>query len=165
MTDIFNFLCSDRDLDRRRSLRKDFWTTIDEYLTNLECPQSYMTTDAKVWRTCRALRGRIVYWLISCAVSESYAENVEEDDPDRTNGAQSILEGTQLDSLALGFTTGDDAVDRILKLVRMQNLLGIEQQQRRQNDLLAKKIQQRMKEQGKKDTNIQNKPSRRGKRR
>jgi hypothetical protein len=97
------------------------------------------------WREVPKLRIRVVYWLMSCAISEAYAEEQEE----ATNQEVSTNSGTgdtiipeKVDDFPLGFSTGDLQVDRVLTVLRMEFLLEIEQEQKAQNEFLAKKIQE-----------------------
>lgn len=115
-------------LDRRRALREDFWSSIEDYLTDLDCPYS-------AWREDLALRRRVIYWLVVCATTEVYGDEVGEEQPQDLD----LSTATDADAadLALGFTTGDNVVDGILKLARMHLLLDLEQEQDEINQSIA----------------------------
>jgi hypothetical protein len=106
-----------------------------------------MTRDNDHWRTIPELRIRVVYWLLSCAISEAYAEDQgEENLPSTTKKKESsgaILIPEKVDDFPLGFSTCDVQVDRILTLLRMQFLAELEVEQKEQNDFLATKIQEK----------------------
>ena len=165
---------------RNRRLRNDFWSTIDDYLDELECPETYLgqnksdidnhTTGSgnhhpkSKWRTEPQLRIRVVYWLISCATSEAYADrritttttttptttttttttNNDNRNKEVAKLSPSTISIPSFDPKAfpLGFSTGDDMVDRALTLLRMDLLYHLEQEQEAYNRLLVEEIKE-----------------------
>ena len=142
-------------IERRNKLRENFWSTVDSYLRDLECPENYMVCDSIPWREVPKLRVRVVYWLVSCAISEAYAEHQNEEEANinekkPTNGGTlHTLIPEKVNDFPLGFSTGDLEVDRALTVLRMQFLLEIEGEQKAQNEFLAKKIKERIQSQHK----------------
>lgn len=142
----------DRDLESRDKLRNEFWSTIDSYLDDLECPKGYLLMEEAhgvAWRQDPSLRLRVVYWIISCATSELHAELSKPKPKPKEQVHATAMERTpaklrlpELDPSAfpLGFSTGDDQVDHILILLRMNLLHEVEQEQQQYNQLLANSI-------------------------
>ena len=134
-----------RDLEQRQNLRQDFWATIDSYLRDLECPENYLNDSQGSWRRSPKQRTWIVYWLLSCAISEAYVEDKEtptEDSSTLPTQSEPMILPEKVDDFPLGFSTGDALVDRALTVLRMQFLLEIEKEQQEQNEVLAQKIQE-----------------------
>lgn len=145
-----------RDLETRNLLRNKFWVTIDSYLHELECPKGYLEANNGVlaWHRDPSLRIRVVYWIVSCATSELNAEKLDpkEEQVVVTVGKEpkptpvKLILPPELDldldpnAFPLGFSTGDNQVDHILILLRMNFLNEIELEQRQYNQLLADSI-------------------------
>jgi hypothetical protein len=137
---------------------------MDSYLDELECPNiNVMDNNDEAnpkgvmpWRQDPSLRMRVVHWIISCAAFELPAEKL---DPKQqqvvvvpsTTTSTTTMEMTsskkpvllpKLDPsvFPLGFTTGDDQVNHILILLRMNLLHQIDQEQQQYNQLLADSI-------------------------
>lgn len=151
-----------RDLEEREKLRTDFWAHIGEYLDALECPKGY-TQD---WRQSSELRVRIVYWLIACATSEAFGDqlsensqpkepeqiakqNKSEDINQQSNQPSTTREETKTPQTVnsgqaqawkqfpLGFSTGDEEIDRTLSILRMKLLIQLENEQKEINDAIS----------------------------
>jgi hypothetical protein len=156
-------ISSDRDLERRNKLRNEFWSTIDSYLDDLECPKEggnllEATNGGKAyWRQDPSLRRRVVYWIISCATSELYTEKLDPKEQvaaaaaavapavnpmERTPATKKLVLLPELDPsvFPLGFSTGDNQVDQLLIILRMNFLQQVEQEQHQYNQLLADSI-------------------------
>jgi hypothetical protein len=107
-----------------------------------------MTRDGQHWREVPNLRIRVVYWLLSSAISEAYVEAPQPDESPTTTSSKHPVVVTaatsmipeKVDDFPLGFSTGDLQVDRALTVLRMQFLSKLEQEQTEQNELLAKKM-------------------------
>lgn len=137
-----------RSFEKRESLRSSFWSVVDDYLRDLDCPQHYFRPDAgsspnaanaACWRNNPALRVRMVHWLLSCAISERFSEQTDKNRPSLTTSED--LLPSKLQDFHLGFSSGDSKVDDILKLVRMQYLADLEDEQEEQNQVLANLFQ------------------------
>jgi hypothetical protein len=101
-----------------------------------------------IWRQDPSLRMQVVYWIISSATFELHAEKV---DPKQqgvvysTTTSITTMDLVRLPELdpsvfPLGFSTGDEQVDHILTILRMDLLHQIEQEQQQYNQLLADSI-------------------------
>jgi hypothetical protein len=105
-----------------------------------------------IWRQDPSLRMQVVYWIISSATFELHAEKVDPKQqgvvPSTTatttttmdlNSSKKLVRLPELDPsvFPLGFSTGDEQVDHILTILRMDLLHQIEQEQQQYNQLLA----------------------------
>lgn len=115
----------------REKLRTDFWSCIEDYLDELECPPQYYTPN---WRLDGRLRTRVMYWLISCAISEAHGDSSRDNDTIIATTAKDTL---NVDYFPLGFTTDDPQVDQALTYIRMQHLLKLRLEQDGINDCIA----------------------------
>lgn len=108
-----------RDVSAREKLRSDFWSSIGDYLDQLECPNEHGSEYAikDDWMLIPRRRTRVMYWLVSCAISEAYG--------DSTCDTSSVV----LSNFPLGFTTDDPQVDTFLTLARMNHLDKLRKEQ------------------------------------
>jgi hypothetical protein len=138
-----------RDLNARDNLRTEFWLHIDKYLEDVECPETLFRPEASPlqhWRYDAERRVRVVYWLVSCAISEAYhdTENSEVGHADKVDSEDVVPEWSQKD-FPLGFSTGDDQIDRILTILRFQFLLQLQDEQARLDAVVTELQLQRQK--------------------
>lgn len=131
-----------RDLNAREKLRQDFWLHINDYLHELEYPEPLLTMDVTAeqhhWRHDTMRRVRVVYWLISCAVSEAYGETINSEvKPD--SKADSVETNIMLNpkDFPLGFKTGDEQVDRLLTILRLRFLMQLQDEQARLDGIVS----------------------------
>jgi hypothetical protein len=142
-------------LEEREKLRTDFWAHIEEYLDALECPKWY----TQEWRQSSELRVRIVYWLIACATSEAFGDqlskNSQPKEPEQINKSADTNEQSNRPSTTreetttysgqeqawkqfpLGFSTGDEAINRTLSILRMKLLIQLENEQKEINHVIS----------------------------
>lgn len=143
-------------IEKREALRCDYWTMISEYLEELKCPMGYFSAQ---WQNNAALRVRVLFFLLSVAMSEAYGDAFIDDPPpsatepdsmpnnlrmvDYTNYdaissiSESDLDQIQSDEFPLGFSSGDSQVDRLLVVLRMNLLLDLENEQQFVNQRIA----------------------------
>jgi len=136
-----------RKLKQRQELRNDFWQHVDDYLIELNIPLAYLGNKKEgiSWRHEKPLRSRVIHWLFSIATLELYGDRfiVNKDTTtapsSNTNSLEALDNST---SFPLGFSTGDESVDRILTVLRMNLLLDLEREQQVINESIAQLQQQ-----------------------
>ena len=143
----------------RNALGDNFDHAFERYLTDLDCPTEYMyrTRDGSGceedndthWRTNPQSRGKIVFWVVSTAISELYADQTPmdgnsdkvsqqpqaEQEADTKPDLNNII--IDKDSFPLGFSTDDADMDGILMALRMKYLLDLRQVQNKVNESVA----------------------------
>jgi hypothetical protein len=150
-------------IEKRDQLKADYWTSITEYLQELQCPACYTAGE---WQRNETQRVRVIFWLLSVATNEAYGDAFlnttgtqdshtipttsassksacmkrKMHEPDMT--ALKTISETDLASLQnyefpLGFSTGDNQVDGVLTLLRMNLLLDLEREQQVINRRIA----------------------------
>ena len=114
-------------------LRQDFWVAIDRYMEELECPKDYFSQEGP-WRNDKDRRSRVMYWLLSCAISDAFGD-VE----DGIHGSATVEDATKIDPAVfpLGFTTEDPEIDEVLTKIRMKHLVRLRSEQDRINEIIA----------------------------
>ena len=139
----------------RKALGNIFDDAFERYLTDLDCPTEYRTRDSNkedgnentTWRSNLQSRGKIVFWVVSSAISELYADQRPMDDNSDKASSQVEKEADtkpdlnniiiDKDSFPLGFSTDDADVDGILMALRMKYLLDLRHAQDRVNESVA----------------------------
>lgn len=143
-------------VDARKVLGDNFDYAFERYLTDLDCPTEYRTREGSVceednetyWRTNPQSRGKIVFWVVSTAISELYADQTPMDgNSDKVSQPQAEQEADtkadlnniiiDKDSFPLGFSTDDADMDGILMALRMKYLLDLRQLQNKVNESVA----------------------------
>ena len=142
-------------VDDRKALGDNFDDAFERYLTDLDCPTEYRTRDGSgceednetYWRTNPQTRGKIVFWVVSSAISELYVDQRPIDDNGDKSSSQAEKEADtkpdlnniiiDKDSFPLGFSTDDADVDGILMALRMKYLLDLRHAQDRVNESVA----------------------------
>ena len=142
-------------VDDRKALGDNFDDAFERYLTDLDCPTEYRTRDGSgceednetYWRTNPQTRGKIVFWVVSSAISELYVDQRPIDDNGDKSSSQAEKEADtkpdlnniiiDKDSFPLGFSTDDANMDGILMALRMKYLLDLRHAQDRVNESVA----------------------------
>lgn len=145
-------------VDDRGKLKKEFCSSVEEYLSELDCPDEYRTcrrgSGKTSWRDDPHTRIRVVFWLVSCAVSEVYSDKVdlveEAANNITSNGdkGEALLSCIHKDSFPLGFSTNSPAVDGISSALRMKYLMNLRDMQNKVNLSTAKMQQLTVNEEG-----------------
>ena len=94
-------------LKRKQFLRntKKFWTNgIIHYIQHLDCPTHYYnnTTNVEGWKYDFHLRKRILHWIVTCAISDSYEEHKQPTNH-TTSPTQQQQQQQQLHSMRLTY--------------------------------------------------------------
>lgn len=139
-------------VEDRKALGDNFDDAFERYLTDLDCPTEYRTRDGSnedgnentTWRTNPQTRGKIVFWLVSSAISELYTDQRLMDDNGDKSSSQAEKEADtkpdlnniiiDKDSFPLGFSTDDANMDGILMALRMKYLLDLRHVQNKVNE-------------------------------
>ena len=116
-----------RDLKARERLRNNFWSYLVEYLDQLECPSDYTAGDD--WNQDKHRRTRVLYWLVSCAISETHGDS---------SSAIATTVPVDASQFPLGFTTDDLEVDKVLTYIRMKHVLKLRQEQDQINGCIGR---------------------------
>ena len=145
-------------VDDREALRNNFEGALERYLSDLDCPTGYLMRDGSgsggdnetCWRTNPESRGKIVFWVVSNAISELYVDQrpMDDDGDNVSSQAEATKKGADTkpdlndiiidkDSFPLGFSTDDADTDGILMALRMKNLLDLRQVQKKVNERVA----------------------------
>ena len=151
-------------VDDREALRDSFEDALERYLTDLDCPAEYLMTDGSSdeeddsnnnnntasWRTNPDSRGKIVFWVVSNAISELYVDQRPMDDDGDNISSQAEATKKEADtkpdlnniiidkdSFPLGFSTDDANTDGVLMALRMKYLLDLRQVQNKVNERVA----------------------------
>mmetsp|Transcript_20734 Transcript_20734/g.30541 ORF Transcript_20734/g.30541 Transcript_20734/m.30541 type:complete len:286 (-) Transcript_20734:255-1112(-) len=163
---------------RQNKLESNFWSFLQQYLFDLDCPPLYylqpnsfhlnengefvIPNDKKAscsyWRYDRFKRPRLIYWIVSCAVSQQYEDSVdhlsivehvevkEEKQPSALPATEKKTSSNEQEpqwkeeTFPLGFTTNDEEVDKILTMIRMKYVLNLRNAQNEMNQAIAKKL-------------------------
>lgn len=143
--------------DDRKALGDNFDNAFERYLTDLDCSTEYRVRDSSgcednnetYWRTNLQSRGRIVFWVVSSAISELHADQRPMDDNSDKLSSQTEKEADACtnadlnniiidkDSFPLGFSTDDAGMDGILMALRMKHLLDLRHVQDKVNERVA----------------------------
>jgi len=131
-------------VDDRKKLRNDFCSSVEQYLSDLDCPAMYrMCRDGNgkptSWQDDPYARRKVVFWLVSCAISEVYSdqagpvEDATEIASGNVNNNAVLLSCIDKDSFPLGFSTNSSAVDDIVNALRMKYLMDLRNLQNKVN--------------------------------
>ena len=88
---------------RKQYLRNTthFWTHgIHDYLQDLDCPTHYYSN--KEWKYKFHLRKRILHWILTCAISDSYEEQ-QHKQPTTTTTTQQQQQQQQIHTMRLAY--------------------------------------------------------------
>lgn len=144
----------------RQALVDSFYDAFEKYLTDLDCPVEYRERSGNTrsvggnncsnWKTNPESRGKIVFWVVSNAISETYLDqrpsginndnNVSLQDDATEKGAderQDLKKIIDKDSFPLGFSTNDADIDGVLMALRMKYLLDLRRVQNKVNESVA----------------------------
>jgi len=144
----------------RQALVDSFYDAFEKYLTDLDCPVEYRERSGNTrsvggnncsnWKTNPESRGKIVFWVVSNAISETYLDqrqlkvdncsNVSLQDDATEKGAderQDLKKIVDKDSFPLGFSTNDADIDGVLMALRMKYLLDLRRVQNKVNESVA----------------------------
>lgn len=147
-------------VDDRKALVDHFDDAFEKYLTDLDCPAEYRERSGNTrsaggnncsnWKTNPESRGKIVFWVVSNAISETYLDqrpsginndnNVSLQDDATEKGADERHDLKQIvdkDSFPLGFSTNDADIDGVLMALRMKYLLDLRRVQNKVNESVA----------------------------
>jgi hypothetical protein len=154
-------------LEQRDKLKAEYWKTISVYLEELQCPKAYYTPEHWQLNPALRIRVIFWLLSVATSelygdafLNEGEAMDDDDDDDDapshspntpepstksNESNANFSLEHVSESDLAaldttrfpLGFTTGDNQVDGILTLLRMNMLLKLEQEQQYVNHRIA----------------------------
>ena len=122
-----------RDAFLRNS--NSFWDEhgIWHYLSDLDFPRNWKNKKMK------EIRIYIVYWLVCQAISESFNDKKAKGSIKTVNDKQGYCSEHDRDNevFPLGFTTGDEFVDKIMTTLRMRYILESRQMQDDMNNSIA----------------------------
>jgi hypothetical protein len=137
-------------LDDRKALVDNFDDAFERYLADLDCPTEYRrdtrsggsSGDGNIetnWRANPESRGKVVFWVVYNAISETYLDqrpSLESSDNASSQG-EHLNKIIDKDSFPLGFSTNDANMDGILMTLRMKYLLDLRQIQTKVNESVA----------------------------
>ena len=148
-------------VDDRRALGNNFDDAFERYLADLDCPVEYRERSGNAcsvggnncsnWKANPESRGKIVFWVVSNAISETYldqrpsginngndaasqADDATEKAADERQDLKKIIDK---DSFPLGFSTNDADIDGVLMALRMKYLLDLRRVQNKVNESVA----------------------------
>lgn len=148
-------------VDDRRALGNNFDDAFERYLADLDCPVDYRERSGNAcgvggnncsnWKANPESRGKIVFWVVSNAISETYldqrpsginngndaasqADDATEKAADERQDLKKIIDK---DSFPLGFSTNDADIDGVLMALRMKYLLDLRRVQNKVNESVA----------------------------
>ena len=148
-------------VDDRKALLDNFDDAFERYLADLDCPTEYRErignacsvggNNCSNWKANPESRGKIVFWVVSNAISETYLDqrpsginngnNAASQADDATEKAaderQDLKKIIDKDSFPLGFSTNDADIDGVLMALRMKYLLDLRRVQIKVNGSVA----------------------------
>lgn len=131
-------------VDDRKKLQNDFCSSVEQYLSDLDCPETYRMCRGgngkpSSWQDDPYARTKVVFWLVSCAISEVYSDQAGPvEDVASDNGDNDVLFSCiHKDSFPLGFSTNSSAVDDIANALRMKYLMDLRNLQNKVNLITA----------------------------
>lgn len=123
---------------RKRTNSKSYFTMqLPIYLEALDCPPSYYTLPQ--WYTVPQQRYRVLHWIASCALQEVARD--QRIATSQTNSGMPPVDSINAKAFPLGFTTGDTEVDGVLRILRMQLVASMNEQQRQINQAVMESVQ------------------------
>lgn len=148
-------------VDDRRALGNNFDDAFERYLADLDCPVDYRERSGNAcgvggnncsnWKANPESRGKIVFWVVSNAISETYldqrpsginngndaASQADDATEKAADGRQDLKKIIDKDSFPLGFSTNDADIDGVLMALRMKYLLDLRRVQNKVNESVA----------------------------
>ena len=147
-------------VDDRRALGDNFDDAFERYLTDLDCPAEYRESSGNTrsvggnncadWKANPESRGKIVFWVVSNAISETYLDqrpsgvNNDNNVSSQVDETEKVADEQQdlnkivdKDSFPLGFSTNDADIDGIIMALRMKYLLDLRRVQNKVNESVA----------------------------